>query len=97
MTLIKRYDPWNVFDELHRGMNHALAGRYDTGDESKVDAADWIPAVDIQETADAFVLQADIPGVKPADIDITMEKGVLTVTIPKRPKEQPRRIAVNVH
>lgn len=148
MTLIKRYDPWNALDQLHQEMNRAFADRYDTGDESKVDTAEWTPAMDIQETADAFVLHADIPGVRPEDIEITMEKGVLTVkgarsqvsreekdgyrrvervrgsffrrfslpdtadaegisakgehgvltiTIPKRPEEQPRRIAVNVH
>jgi HSP20 family protein len=35
--------------------------------------------VDIKEENDKFVLHADIPGVKPEAIDISMENGVLTV------------------
>ncbi|ODT72452.1 MAG: heat-shock protein Hsp20, partial [Nitrosomonadales bacterium SCN 54-20] len=41
--------------------------------------AEWAPAVDIKEEADKFVLQADLPGVKPEDIEISMEESVLTI------------------
>ena len=40
--------------------------------------SDWAPAVDIQETAQGFVIHADIPGVDPEAIDITMDDGRLT-------------------
>ncbi len=43
-------------------------------------AADWIPAVDIFEKQDRFVVRADIPGVNPADIDVNMDAGVLSVS-----------------
>jgi HSP20 family protein len=36
--------------------------------------------VDIREEEDRFVLHADIPGVKPEDIEVTMENGVLTIS-----------------
>ncbi len=39
----------------------------------------WSPAVDIFETADRFVVRADLPGVNPADIEVNMEKGVLSI------------------
>ncbi len=35
--------------------------------------------VDIKEEADKFVILADIPGVKPEDIEVNMEDGVLTI------------------
>jgi HSP20 family protein len=35
--------------------------------------------VDIKEEADRFVLHADIPGVSPEKIDVSMENGVLTI------------------
>ena len=35
--------------------------------------------MDIKEEADKFVIHADIPGVKPEDIDISMHDGVLTI------------------
>ena len=43
------------------------------------------------------MLHADIPGVKPEDIEVTMENGVLEVIIPKHERVMPRRISVNVN
>lgn len=40
----------------------------------------YIPRVDIYETGDAVVLLADMPGVNEDDVDITLEKNVLTIT-----------------
>jgi len=48
-------------------------------DESNVATSVWSPAVDIKEDVDHFELSADIPGVDPKDIEITMENGVLTI------------------
>jgi HSP20 family protein len=39
----------------------------------------FIPAVDVREEANRFVVVADLPGVQPGDIEITAEKGVLTL------------------
>ena len=38
-----------------------------------------MPAVDIVEEKDRFVMRADVPGVKPEDIEVNMENGILTV------------------
>ena len=47
--------------------------------ESNVVTSQWAPRVDIREEADRFVIFADIPGVEPKDIEIHMDKGVLTI------------------
>ena len=39
----------------------------------------WRPAVDIVELGDRFVLSADLPGVSPDDIEISMQDRLLTV------------------
>ena len=39
----------------------------------------WAPSVDIKESNDAYAVVADLPGVEPKDIDISLEDGVLTV------------------
>ncbi len=46
----------------------------------KNSATDWIPAVDIFEEKDRFVVRADIPGVDPADIDVNMDCGILSIS-----------------
>jgi HSP20 family protein len=103
------------------------------------------PSFDVRETTNAFIIEADLPGVKPEDVDVTLtgnrlqisgrreaeeetrqgtyyscerfhgsftraftmpegidadnattdvKHGVLTVTLPKRPEAQPRRITI---
>ncbi len=76
MTLTQ-YDPWKVFDEMRKEMERAIAARSEEG--SSVATADWVPAVDIKEENDKFVIEADIPGVDPKDIEISMENGILTI------------------
>lgn len=49
------------------------------GDQSSVVTSQWTPHVDIKEEPNRFVIFADIPGVEPKDIDVHMEKGVLSI------------------
>ncbi|MFW6154071.1 MAG: Hsp20/alpha crystallin family protein [Planctomycetota bacterium] len=39
----------------------------------------FVPPTDIRETNEAIVLTADMPGVKPDGVEITLDNGVLTV------------------
>ena len=40
----------------------------------------WAPAVDIFEEKSRFVVRADVPGVNPADIEVNMDNGILSVS-----------------
>ena len=51
----------------------------DDRDESSVVTSQWMPAVDIREEQERFVLYADIPGVNPQDIEVQMDRGMLTI------------------
>ena len=42
-------------------------------------SASWVPAVDIFEQPEAIRIMAEIPGVSPADVKITLEHNVLTI------------------
>ena len=75
---LTRYNPWSLFDQLQRELNMPI-NRFDTDENGNVATANWAPAVDIKEDDKAFTLLADIPGVDPDDIDVTMEKGVLAI------------------
>ena len=77
MALV-RYEPWSMLNQLRREMDRMFEGG--EGEEnSAIATSDWIPAVDIKETKDAFVLHADVPGVDPKDIEVHMENGILTI------------------
>ncbi|RDH90975.1 MAG: heat-shock protein Hsp20 [endosymbiont of Seepiophila jonesi] len=75
---IARYDPWQMMDEWRRDMDRPLTP-HERDDISHVVGGDWVPAVDIKEEDDRYVLHADIPGVAPEDIEVTMENGVLSI------------------
>ncbi|MBA3562692.1 MAG: Hsp20/alpha crystallin family protein [Gammaproteobacteria bacterium] len=77
MSLI-RYEPWGVMNRLHRDLDRLLESRFGS-DETQGAVTDWVPAVDIREEDEHFVLHADVPGVDPKDIEITMQDGVLTL------------------
>ena len=78
---ITRYQPLTPFEIMDRLWN-AHTGNYGNGESTA--AADWSPAVDIKEEAERFVIHADVPGVDPKDIDVSMEDGVLTLSGERR-------------
>ncbi len=41
--------------------------------------ADWRPAVDVDERDREYIVRADLPGVEPKDIEITLDDGLLTL------------------
>lgn len=52
---------------------------YDETDQSNVVTSQWTPRVDICEEDTRFLISADIPGVDPKDIEVHMDKGILSI------------------
>lgn len=78
--MLVRHDPWSLVNRLHGDLDRLFQARLHGGEDGDNGAVtDWIPAVDIKEEDQRFVLEADVPGVRPEDIEITMENGVLTL------------------
>jgi HSP20 family protein len=70
MTVV-RYQPWGLVNRLHREFDQAF------GEQAR--ASTWVPAVDVREEDSRFVVRADLPGVKPEQIEVTADKGLLTL------------------
>src|SRR5947209_11582255 len=51
----------------------------------------WIPAMDLVETEDNFVLRADLPGVSEADVNIELEDNVLTISGERKAEHEERK------
>ncbi len=75
---LTRFEPWGIVDMLHRDLDRLAARHMPAGDSDAV-VTDWVPAVDIIEEKERFVLRADVPGVDPADIEVSMDAGVLAI------------------
>ena len=80
---IRSYEPWNLLDRFQEQLSQLGYANRDIAnsdhDQSHVVTSHWRPAVDIKEEANRFVIMADLPGVDPGDIEITMENGVLSI------------------
>lgn len=81
MTIV-RYEPWALVNRLARHFEQSLAEGADGASVS------WIPHVDIHEEADRFVVSADLPGVEGKNIDVTADKGVLTIKGERRSEKK---------
>jgi HSP20 family protein len=77
MNLV-RFEPWSIADLMQRDFNRFGPRRFDRNDVESP-AVDWVPAVDIVEEKERFVLRADLPGVTASEIDVSMDDGVLTI------------------
>jgi HSP20 family protein len=80
MSII-RYNPWGAQtpfqDEIRQVFDRFLSEP--DADQSNVVTSQWAPRVDIKEEDKRFVIYADIPGVDPKDIEIHMDKGILSI------------------
>ena len=80
MTIV-RYDPWASVGRLQRQFDQAFG-------DTDAASVSWIPHVDVREEAERFVVTADLPGVEGKDIEITADKGVLTVRGQRRSEKK---------
>lgn len=68
----------NLMTQFHNDFNRMLANFNRITDESA--GAAWAPAVDVKEEPARFVVRADLPGIEPKDIEVTMDHGALTIS-----------------
>ena len=64
-----------TFNRLNRLMDEAFGYPADQSDT----LSGWVPPVDVVETTDHVQVAAELPGVKPDDVKITLENNVLTI------------------
>jgi HSP20 family protein len=89
---LARYEPWSVLNQLHGQLNRILERDFDQAGASSAATADWIPPADIEEYSDRFVLRLDVPGVDLAAIEITLDKGVLSVSGERKQSLQTKEV-----
>ncbi len=77
---------WNPFREFEEFFNHypRLLGKGAGGSQELMTATDWAPAVDISETPQAYLIKAELAGVKREDIKVKVEHGQLRLSGERR-------------
>ena len=78
---IVRWEPLRELSSLQSEMNRLFNTAFDAPSGSSGPALRrWVPAMDLVESGDQFVLRADLPGMSEEDIQIELEDGTLTVS-----------------
>ena len=80
--------PWRPFRELERmrrEMDHLWDSFFEERPRRKIEElGEWGPSLDLSETKNDLIVKAEIPGIDPKDIDISLNKDVLTIKGEKR-------------
>src|SRR5215212_8277335 len=81
MTIV-RWEPLRELNSLQSEMNRLFNTVFDapSGSSSGNVLRRWMPAMDLVESGDHFVLRADLPGMGEDDVNIEFEDGTLTVS-----------------
>ena len=73
-----RWDPFRELEELHTRIGQLMESNWvGRGDDA---AGIWSPLVDIEETDDAWLVEAELPGVKQGDINVEVSDSELTIS-----------------
>jgi len=76
-TAISRFEPFRT-NSLQEQFNRLFSEAFDrSSDESSITT--WALAVDIFETEHELVVKADLPDIKPQELDIRVENNILTI------------------
>jgi HSP20 family protein len=78
MNTISRWAPLRNFSTLQEQMNRLFDTAY-PGQADNSALPSWAPAVDIYETENELVLKADLPEVNEKDLDIQIERNMLSI------------------
>lgn len=78
---IVRYRQWPRHAARQEEIRKLFDRFYDNGaaNNAAEAAAQWVPRVDVREEAERFVIAADLPGIEPDQIEVQMDKGVLSI------------------
>jgi HSP20 family protein len=91
MALI-RWEPARELGTIQNEMNRLFNSFFDTPNASNGGTyRRWIPAMDLVETENDFVLRADLPGLDESDVNIELEDNVLTISGERKAEHEERK------
>jgi len=77
---IVRYDPFRDLRTLQEEVNRLFTGSMPRGfDDEGIARGAWSPSVDIYENKEQIVLEAELPGMKRDDFDLSVENNIITL------------------
>ena len=91
MALI-RWEPARELQSIQQEMNRLFGTFFDSpagGNGGRLGR--WIPAIDLIEEGDHYVLRADLPGLNEDDVKVELEDNVLTISGERRSEHEDKK------
>ena len=76
---MRRWDPFQELSSIQNELNRLFGWTFGVEGGDEIRAAAWVPPVDVAETQDRFVISAELPGLRPEDVDISVENSILRI------------------
>jgi HSP20 family protein len=76
--LERRWDPFRDLMSIQNELNR-LFGRTFGSEGAEGTTGTWVPALDVFENPDRFVVAVELPGIDPADVDVSVEDSTLSI------------------
>ena len=73
------WEPFRELDELQRRTAELMESVW-SGGTRPGDDLPWVPPVDVEETEDAWIVEAEVPGVRREDVDVEVRDAELVVS-----------------
>ena len=85
-NLIRRTrKPWPETGNVFGDLDNMMAGFFrPVGEMAPFTGDGWTPAADIRETKEAYLVEAELPGLSKEDVSVTFENGILTLSGERR-------------
>lgn len=88
---IIRWEPARELGAIQQEMNRLFGAAFEASGSGNGGSATWIPAMDLVEEGEEFVLRADLPGVSEDDVNVELQDNVLTISGRRESEQQERR------
>jgi HSP20 family protein len=81
--------PLRELERMRREMDRVWDSFFEGRPGKKADeTGEWLPSLDVAETKNDLVVKAELPGMDPKDIDISLTEGVLTIKGEKKQEKE---------
>ncbi|MCX7858159.1 MAG: Hsp20/alpha crystallin family protein [Deltaproteobacteria bacterium] len=83
--------PWRPFKELERirkEMDELWESFFERRPVRTGELSEWLPSIDFSETKNSYVVKAELPGIDPKNIDISLTENMLTIKGEKKQEKE---------
>src|ERR671934_721699 len=78
-NMLDRWDPFRDLMSIQNELNRLFGRTYGGGEAGSGSTGSWVPPLDVFESQDKYVVAVELPGIDPADVEVSVEDSTLSV------------------